>query len=105
MGSIKSIKNRIRSEILQSLSLKILFKDNVVFLGASSVLLYEEGLQISLEGFVSLPFWETWSVFLGFAYSYSAENRSLILSRGFDFVANVMWNLLKTVVIRGNHFV
>ena len=44
MGSIKSIKNRIRSEILQSLSLKILFKDNVVFLGASSVLLYEEGL-------------------------------------------------------------
>ena len=49
MGSIKSIKNLIRSEIFQSLSLKILFflelfRDNVVFLGASSVLLYEEGL-------------------------------------------------------------
>ena len=50
---------------------------------------------------VSLPFWETclnseWeSAFLGFAYSYSAENRSLILSRGFDFVGNVMLNFFK----------
>ena len=51
--------------------------------------------------FVSLSFWETCSnseweyVFLGFAYSYSAENRSLILSRGFDFVGNVMLNFFK----------
>ena len=50
---------------------------------------------------ISLPFWETclnseWEyVFLGFAYSYSAENRSLILSRGFDFVGNVMFNFFK----------
>ena len=34
-------------------------------------------------------------VFLGFAYSYSAENRSLILSRGFDFVGNVMLYFFK----------
>ena len=34
-------------------------------------------------------------MFLGFAYSYSAENRSLILSRGFDFVGNVMFNFFK----------
>ena len=49
--------------------------------------------------FVSLPFWETCSnekhVFLAFAYSYSAENRSLILLRGFDFVGNVMLNFFK----------
>ena len=44
--------------------------------------------------FVSLPFWETCSnseseyVFSGFAYSYSAEGRSLILTRRFDFVGN-----------------
>ena len=43
------MKILIRSEIFQSLSLKVLFllnsfKDNVLFLGASSVLLYEEGL-------------------------------------------------------------
>ena len=34
-------------------------------------------------------------VFLGFAFSYSAENRSLILSRGFDFVGNVMLYFFK----------
>ena len=34
-------------------------------------------------------------MFLGFAYSYSAENRSLILSRGFDFVGNVMFKFFK----------
>ena len=51
--------------------------------------------------FALLPFWETCSnsewgyVFLGFAYSYSAENHSLILSRGFDFVGNVMLNFFK----------
>ena len=44
--------------------------------------------------FVSLPFWKTCSnseweyVFLGFTYSYSAESRSLILTRRFDFVGN-----------------
>ena len=57
MVSIKSIKNLIRSQIFQRHSLKVLFfllksfRDNVVFLGASSVLLYEEGLKISLKGF------------------------------------------------------
>ena len=51
--------------------------------------------------FVSLPFWETCSnyeweyVILGFACSYSAENRSLILSRGLDFVGNIMLNFFK----------
>ena len=51
--------------------------------------------------FVSLPFWEIclnseWEyVFLGFACSYSAENRSLILSRGFSFVGNVNVELFK----------
>ena len=34
-------------------------------------------------------------MFLGVTYSYSAENRSLILSRGFDFVGNVMLNFFK----------
>ena len=34
-------------------------------------------------------------MFLGFAYSYSAENCSLILSRGFEFVRNVMLNFFK----------
>ena len=34
-------------------------------------------------------------MFLGFAYSYSAEKRSLMLSKGFDFVGNVMLNFLK----------
>ena len=34
-------------------------------------------------------------MFLGFAYCYSAENHSLILSRGFDFVANVTLNFFK----------
>ena len=34
-------------------------------------------------------------MFLGFAHSYLAENRSLILSRGFDFVGNVMLNFFK----------
>ena len=50
--------------------------------------------------FVSLPFWENVQIlnenmFLGFVYSYLAENRSLILSRGFDFVGNVMLNFFK----------
>ena len=82
-----------------------LFKDYfyfiVVFLGSNSILLYEEDLSILWKVFVSLPFWETCSnyeweyVILGFACSYSAENRSLILLRGLDFVGNIMLNFFK----------
>ena len=34
-------------------------------------------------------------MFLGFVYSYSAENRSVILPRGFDLVGNVVLNFFK----------
>ena len=34
-------------------------------------------------------------MFLGLAHSYSTENRSLILSRGFDFAGNLMLNFFK----------
>ena len=70
------------------------FKDHVASLGASSVLFYEEerAYKSRWKVFASLPFWQTCSnseweyMFLGFAFGYSAESRSLILSRGFDFV-------------------
>ena len=83
------------------LSLKILFFVKVVqgiCCRASSDFFMERTYKSRGKYFTLLPVWESCSnseweyVILGFVYSYSADSRFLILSRGFGSVGKVMLN-------------